>query len=223
MGQVLGDMLPIALGVAISPMPIMAVVLMLMAPDGRGASLAFLLGWIIGIGVVLSVVVAIVGPAVGSAASGPSVIVSVLKIILGAVALLLAVRQWQARPKAGDSPARPRWMAAIDQVTPIRALGLGALLSAVNPKNLTLCLAGGLTIGSAALGLGQNAIAIAAFVVIGSCTVAVPVIGHLVAQQRVQPMLDGLRDWLAEHNSAVMATLLLVIGVTVVGKGIAGL
>jgi hypothetical protein len=38
----------------------------------------------------------------------------------------------------------------------------------------------------------------------------------------LQP-LDDLRVWLTENNSTVMAVLLLVIGVTILGKGIAGL
>ena len=33
MGEVIGDLLPVALGVAISPVPIIAVILMLLAPD----------------------------------------------------------------------------------------------------------------------------------------------------------------------------------------------
>jgi hypothetical protein len=33
--------------------------------------------------------------------------------------------------------------------------------------------------------------------------------------------LDGLRGWLVGNNSTIMAVLLLVIGVAVIGKGIA--
>ena len=223
MGQAIGDILPVALGVAISPMPIMAVILMLMSAHGRGASVAFLLGWILGIAAVLTVVTLIIGPTTGSGDEGPSTAVSIIKIIVGAAALVLAFRQWRGRPRAGETPRLPKWMAAIDQVTAGKSFGLGVLLSAINPKNLTLCLTGGVAIGSVGLGPGQAAIAIAVFVLIGSCTVAIPVIGFLLARERVQPKLDELRDWLGVHNAAVMSVLLLVIGVTGIGKGVAGL
>ncbi len=69
---------------------------------------------------------------------------------------------------------------------------------------------------------GETALAVAVFVVIGSCSVAIPVVGYLVAQQRMQEPLDELRQWLTLHNSAVMSVLLLVIGVVIIGKGLAG-
>ena len=50
--------------------------------------------------------------------------------------MLLAVRQWRSRPKEGEEPTLPSWMAAIDSITAGKAFGLGVLLSSVNPKNL---------------------------------------------------------------------------------------
>jgi hypothetical protein len=49
MGQVIGDLLPLAIGVTISPIPIIAVILMLLAPEAGGASTGFLAGWVMGI------------------------------------------------------------------------------------------------------------------------------------------------------------------------------
>ena len=61
------------------------------------------------------------------------------------------------------------------------------------------------------------------FVVIASSSVAVPVLAYLAAQNRVRQPLDDPRVWLTQNNSTVMAVLLLVIGVTILGKGLAGL
>jgi hypothetical protein len=49
MGQAIGQALPYAVGVALSPVPIIAVVLMLATPQGRINGPAFLAGWIVGI------------------------------------------------------------------------------------------------------------------------------------------------------------------------------
>ena len=114
-------------------------------------------------------------------------------------------------------------MSAVDTMTTVKAGGLGALLAAVNPKNLTLCLAGGVTIGSGGLPTGETAVAIAVFVTIASCSIAVPVLGYLVAADRMQRPLEEMRSWLTLHNPAVMSVLLLVIGISILGQGVAGL
>ena len=223
MGGVIGDLLPTALGVAISPVPIIAVILMLLAPRAKAASVGFLLGWVVGIAVVVTLVAVLVGPVEDSDTSEPSTVTSVLLLVLGAAACFLTVRSWHGRPRAGQTPELPKWMAAIDSMTPVKAAGLGALLSGVNPKNLTLCLAGGLTIAAGGLDSEETVVAIVVFVVIASSSVAVPVLAYLAAQNRVRQPLDDLRVWLTQNNSTVMAVLLLVIGVTILGKGLAGI
>jgi len=55
MGQVIGDLLPLAVGVAISPIPIIAVILMLLAPRAGGTTAGFLLGWVLGIALACTV------------------------------------------------------------------------------------------------------------------------------------------------------------------------
>lgn len=222
MSEVIGALLPVAFGVAISPVPLIAVILMLLAPHARSASLAFLCGWVVGISTVVVVVTLVVDPVDDSETSDPSTLASILKMVLGVVALLLAARQWTRHPKPGAEPVLPSWMAAVDTMTAPKALGLGALLSGVNPKNLTLCLTGAVTIGSGGLAPGESATAIGVFVVIGSSSVAVPVIGNLLARERMRGPLDELREWLTAHNAAVMSVLLLLIGVSTLGKAITG-
>ena len=48
MSFVIGEILPLALGIAISPIPIIAAILMLLSPRARTTSVGFLLGWEIG-------------------------------------------------------------------------------------------------------------------------------------------------------------------------------
>lgn len=222
MGQVIGDVLPLALGIAISPAPMIAVILMLLSAGSRMAPAAFLLGWVLGIGSVVTVTALVVGPLDGSSSGEPAVWVSVTKIVLGCAALLLAFRQWRQRPRSGEEPAPPRWLAAMESVTVGRALGLGVLLAAANPKNLTLCLSGGVTIGGALSG-SEIVIPLVVFVVLASCTVAAPVVGDLVARTALQGPLDEMRGWLTANNTALMASLLLIIGTVLIGKGLGGL
>ena len=56
MGKVIGEILPFAVGVGISPVPIIAVILMLGTPRGRVNGPMFLLGWLAGLGIAGTVV-----------------------------------------------------------------------------------------------------------------------------------------------------------------------
>lgn len=220
MNQVLGALLPSAIGVAISPVPIIAVIMMLLTPSARRTSLALLAGWVLGVATVVALVTVVVDPVDSSATSEPSPFVAVLHLTLGSVAITLAMRQWRRRPRPGTDPGLPRWMAAIDTMRARRALFLGLLLSAGNPKNLTLCTNGGVTIGAGGLPLGQTAAAIAVFVGIGSISVATPIVVSFVADGRFRDPLEELRDWLTVNNTAVMTVLLTLIGTSTIGQGI---
>jgi threonine/homoserine/homoserine lactone efflux protein len=223
-GTVIGDLLPLALGVAISPVPVIAVILMLLAPRAGAASAAFGLGWVLGIIVVTVVTLLVAGGAdVGGTSGAPSTAASWIKLALGVLLLLVGVRQWRGRPR-GDEPAPlPTWMAAIDEVTPAKGLGLGVLLSAVNPKNLLMCIAAGVTIAGGGLGSADEVVAVAVFTVIAASTVLVPVVGYALARDRMRHPLDELKVWLQQNNVTVMAVLILVIGVALTGRGLGGL
>ena len=220
MTAVIGDILPLALGVAISPIPIIAAILMLLSPKAKGTSVGFLVGWVLGIIVAVTVfsLLSSIIPEQDPDASKP--VSGVIKLVLGALLLLLAGRQWRSRPKAGEEPALPKWMAAIDEMNAGRGLLLGFVLAAVNPKNLLLGAAAGVSIGTGGLTVGEATIVIAVFTLIAASSVAIPVISYLVASARMAGPLEALRGWLVHNNATVMAVLLLVIGVAVIGKGL---
>lgn len=221
MGSIIGEILPLAVGIAISPVPIIAVILMLLSPRAKATSVGFLLGWLVGIivAIVLFTLLSSVLPQQDDSGSSP--VRAVIKIILGALLLFLAAKQWRGRPADGEQAVMPKWMSAVDSMTAVKALGLGFLLSAVNPKNLLLAISAGVIIGGSNLGLGDSVIVIVVFVLIAGCSVLIPVIAYLIAAARMAGPLDRLRGWLVSNNATIMAVLLLVIGVSVIGKGIA--
>lgn len=220
MGAVLGELLPLAIGIAVSPVPIIAAILMLLSPKARSSSLGFLLGWVLGIvvAVVVFTLLASVLPSGDDGGSQP--VAGVIKIVAGALLLLLALKQWRSRPASGEEAQLPKWMSAIDSMTAGKALGLGFLLAAVNPKNLLLAVSAGVVVGASGLTTGDLVVVVAVFTVLAASTVLVPVLGYLAASQRMAAPLASLRGWLVENNATIMAVLLLVMGASVVGKGI---
>ena len=101
MGQAIGGSLALAVGVALSPVPIIAVVLMLTTRRARVNGPLFVLGWLAGLAVVGAVVLGVSGPAGASSSGSPATWVSWVKVALGLLLLLVAVRQFRGRPKAG--------------------------------------------------------------------------------------------------------------------------
>jgi threonine/homoserine/homoserine lactone efflux protein len=184
-GTVIGEVLPLALAVLISPIPIIATILMLLAPQARAASVGFMAGWLAGIVIALVafVLLAAVIPEQDDDASRP--VAGVVKILLGLLILLIAARQWRGRAHDGEEPALPGWMAAIDKVTLAKAIALGFALSALNPKNLLMTASAGVLVAAAELSTGEVATVVAVFTVIAGASVMVPVVGYLLARDRM--------------------------------------
>ncbi len=98
MGKAIGGSLPLAVGIAVSPIPVIAVVLMLTSRRAKVNGLAFVVGWLIGLGIVGAIVLSLAGPAGASKSGSPATWVSWVKIALGALLLLVAFRQFRGRP-----------------------------------------------------------------------------------------------------------------------------
>ncbi len=219
LSDVIGGLLPSALGVALSPVPIIAIVLVLGAPRARSQGAAFALGWILGLVVVSLLVVLVAG---GSEHSDePSAVLGWVEITFGVMFLSLAARQWRTRPGPGIEPATPAWMDAIDTMGTARTSAIGAALSGLNPKNLALTAAAAATIGQAALAGPATGVAIGVFVVVGSLTVAGPVVVFLVAPRRSAGPLRSIKEFMSAHNAAIMMIVLLLLGAKLVGNGLA--
>lgn len=216
---VIGDLLPSALGVALSPVPIIAVLLVLGSPRARAQGTAFALGWILGL-VVVSVVVVLVSGA-REPPDEPSALLGWIKITFGGLFLFLATKQWRSRPAPGEEPETPAWMDAMDTMATPRTSLVGAALSGLNPKNLALTLAATATIGQTALSGPATAVSIGVFVFVGSLTVAGPVVVYLVVPDRSATPLASIKEFMSAHNAAIMMIVLLLLGARLLGKGLA--
>jgi Sap, sulfolipid-1-addressing protein len=222
-GQAIGGSLALAIGVALSPVPIIAVVLMLTTRRARVNGPLFVLGWLAGLAVVGAIVLSVSGPAGASSSGSPATWVSWVKVALGLLLLLLAVRQFRGRPKDGEQAHLPKWMARIDNVRPLAACGLAALLAGVNPKNLLLAVGGAASIAQTGISGGEQAIAYLVFALVAALGVGIPVGIYFALGPRAEKPLAHLKDWMGEHNAVIMSVLCLVIGVKLIGDAISGL
>jgi hypothetical protein len=83
-----------------------------------------------------STVVLLLADGGGASTSGePATWVSVVKIVVGVLLVLFALRQWGGRGDAEDEA--PAWMRKLDNVTVAKAFGLATLFNVV--KRRTYC------------------------------------------------------------------------------------
>jgi Sap, sulfolipid-1-addressing protein len=217
MGDAVGGSIGYALGIAVSPIPIAALILVLLSTRPRSGSAAFTVGWVVGIGSVATI--AVVTP-LFDAGEDPSDRRGWFRLIVGIVLLVAAARRWITRPGRDVEPTVPPLMRAVDGVGRFGVLGIGFALAAFNPKDMLLAAAGGGEIASADLAPGATTVALIFFTAVAASTAIAPVGAYLIAGQRLDGHLERARTWLIRHNPVVMAIVLLAVGVLFVAEGI---
>ena len=223
MGAAIGQVLALGVGVALSPVPIIAVVLMLVTPKARTNGPMFVIGWLVGLVIVGAIVLSLAGPSDASDEGQPADWVGVVELVLGALLLLVAIKEFRSRPHEGEEAQMPKWMGAIDAFTPVKAFGAGAVLSGLNPKNLLLAVAAGAAIAQTGIAGSEQAVAYGVFALLGTVGVAIPVVIYFAMGDRAAALLENLKNWLARNNTVIMSVLMLVIGVKLIGDGISAL
>ena len=96
-------------------------------------------------------------------------------------------------------------------------------MAVIRPEVLIMCAGAGLSIGSSGVGLVGDWVAGALFVALAASTVAVPVLGYAAAGSRLHDRLERLKTWMEDNHGALLAAVLVVIGLMVVHNGIHGL
>lgn len=215
--EAIANSLPMCVGVALSPVPIAAVLMMLLSARAVVTAPAFLAGWALGILAVGAIV--LVAPGIETERGNPTDLSGILRIVFGVAMLLLAVRWWRRRPDPGRTPETPKLLARLDGFGFTQAFVAGLILSGLNPKNLLLTAAGAAAIDAALTAPAPLAASMLVFTGIASLSVAVPVFTYFVARERTEALFTTWKEWLVRNNATVMMALLVVFGTLLISRG----
>ena len=215
----LTGLVPLALVIAISPLSIIPAVLVLQAPRPRPSSLAFLAGWLFGLAALTALFVAGSG-VLGGMHKSPPTWASWLRVALGSALIGFGIYRWLTRHRHTESPA---WMRSFATISPTRAGITGLALVVVRFEVLVMCLVAGLAIGTSQLSVAGELICAVFFVAVSASTVAIPVLAYAAAGQRLDDTLARLKDWMEKNNAALLAAILVLIGLMVLYNGIQAL
>jgi hypothetical protein len=210
------ELLPLALVITVSPLTIIPAVLVLHAPHARLSSLAYLAGWLVGLAALTAICIGI-SSMLGGLRNSPPPWASWLRIAVGTALIVFGAIRWLTRRGHDHIPA---WMRSLTTVTPVRAGVTGAALTVANPKVLFICTAAGLAIGTDALGVMGTVTSAALFIAVAGSSVAIPVLAYVAAGDRLEAPLERLKDWMEKYNAALVAAILVLIGLVVLYKGI---
>jgi hypothetical protein len=198
--------------------PIAAVIVILFTPKAKTNAPMFMVGWIAGVLVVGFVVLLI--PGLEPTTRDPTTTAGIVNGVLDALLLLAGISSWKKRPGPGETAEAPGWMKGIDTFGIGKSAAMGFLFSGLTTKNVLLIAAAAVAISATDATSSQQAVALLIFALIASSTVIVPVVGYLIAGDRMDNVLASAKTWLIQNNSAVMGVLFLVFGVDLIGEAI---
>lgn len=218
MWAALGHILPLAVAVALSSVPIMATILILLSPNKGRSSLTFLIGWVLGLTVTVVVFILLAYVIPSSKSRGPEYAIGIIMIVIGLALIAFAIVLWR-RGSGSPSSGIPKWLSAVGSLGPWSAFGLALVLN-VRPKAILLSAAAGLSVRGDELTGAEAAIVVCVYVVISASTVVVPIIASLVQPDKTERRLVRTREWIAANNRTVSVLILILIGVVIVANGL---
>lgn len=214
MNEALAELLPLAVVIAVSPIPVLAVILMLLTERSTLNASALLAGWALALTVIAAGVAAL---GIGSSEAGedPGTAMIVAQFVLAALLLAGGLRRWRMHRRGGGEERHARWIERLRSVGPAGALVLGIGLIALNPKDGLLTVAAGARLADADLGTGTAVGALMIFVAVSSTTIAAPILAELALGDRAESILERSRAWLERNGNAALAVVLIALGLLV--------
>lgn len=209
------------MAIALSPVPMICIVLVLLAPRPVRAGLCFAVGWLCALAIAVALVAWLTDTVAEGNEEGARDGIDVVQLAVGVLFGVLAVRYWRKRPEPGTTPPRP---AIVDRIATLSGPGLvlaGAAAALANLKNLPLVLSAGSQLGGAGLGSGSLIAAAAIFVVAASITVLGPLLAVvLVGPEQSARSLRGVETWLLTNLNTITVVLLAVLSTVLIGHGL---
>jgi hypothetical protein len=213
----LGQLIPLALVVAMSPLTIIpAIVLVLQSDRARSTGLAFMFGWLVGLAATTAVFVQLPRLLDGLNRPAPTWAAWV-RVAVGIALIAFGGWRWLTRHQVTKQPA---WLNRLGRLTPVGAGAVAVGLILINPKVLLMNAAAGLVIGSASLGMPGLWVAVVYYTVIAGSSVLIPILAYAIAGERVDHQLVRLKQWMERQHAVLTAGFLVVVGLLLVYTGI---
>lgn len=215
--EIIKELFTPAIGIAISPLPIVGLILILLGDGAKKNSFSYSIGWLVGNLIAFLIGLLFMGTVAGSDGE-ISLFSKIIYGVLGILLLYLSFRTFSKSIKNKGEINTPKWFDKMTSLNAKGALGLGMALSAVNPKNFLLSLSAGVTAGGITQAALDDVFATFIFALIATSTIVIPTILFNTLGEKINPFLEKLKIWLITNNDSIMAVMFLFIGLKMFGK-----
>lgn len=222
MGSAILDMVPLMIGSAMVPAPIIMVLFLLRKQGGSAIASSFVGGRIVArlvLGSIFGLVSSNIDTSDGK--NDSRTFVTVLLLVIGIVMLVTAIRLF-LKEEDPDAPP-PKWMKLIDTMTARTAFGIGSGIVVIALKHWFFLIGAVGVIHEADLSRSQGIIAFVVFVLGAEALVLTPVVSYALAPARTGPVLHKMAGWMERNNRQIAVAVSLIFGVYFLWKSLAEL
>ncbi len=209
------NLLILGLATTISPLFIIAAVVMMSESEKVRSSWAAACGWAVSIGVCCAAMVVVSGAVHDSgSAHRKHWWLGAIDLAIGLVVAFFAIREFR-RSRSDTAREFPKWMNRVGTMSVFTAFGLGLFL----PANV-LSYAAGNEIVQQHFHNPQKWVAVALYIAIGSLLELLPVLYLTVRPKSRERVLEIWHRWLDSHWQQVLVGLFGMISVFLIVKGV---
>jgi threonine/homoserine/homoserine lactone efflux protein len=209
------DLVLIGAAIALDPLPLTAFLVVLPSERGVRKGAAFVFGWLVSLVIVVTLTILATGNNPPQPNTAPSLASLAVKIALGVVLVVIAVRHIRARSKPKPPKKPPKWQEHVDSMSPWFALVLAPTL-----QPWVLIGAGVATVAEAKLSSWESFLALFLYCVLASSSYLAMEIYAMVRPSQSQQMLARFRAWIDAHTDQAIIGGSLIIGLYLIVKDI---
>lgn len=214
----IGELLPLMVAVALSTVPILVTVTILLTPNSNRTAIGFLIGWLVGMFAVTGLLALLLQTIPRASARHNQPAVGIVEIVFGlaliAYGLFLIVRRNSLAPRT----EMPRWLRSVGDLKFFPALALGVGLN-LRPKAVLLSSTAGIILGTSRLSVGETVAVLVIFVAVGGSTVGVPVTLAILRPRTMHRPLGATKAWIIRNTRTVTLVVVFIAGAIILGDG----
>jgi Sap, sulfolipid-1-addressing protein len=220
--ETIGQLLPLMAALALSSVPIMVTITLLLEPQSGARTLGFLIGWLVGLFAVTGLLTFFAQAIPGAGRRRSEPVVGLIEIVLGLALMGYGVLLFVRRRTAELETELPKSLRKVAALKPVAALGLALALN-LRPKSLLLASAAALILGTSGLPGSEMVVVLLVFTLVSGSTVAVPIVFAFARPTKVRRPLQATERWLLRNGRVITIVVALLVGVMLVGNGMSRL
>lgn len=219
-GGSIAQLTTFALGAAASPLPVVAVLIMLLTKRAKPGSIVMAICWALGNVTVIAIAIAFSKSLQPPARGLDPATEGTIALVIGVSLVIMGLVARRSRAHGNHETTVPKWVDSVDSLSPAGGGTLAFLNATTSPKNLALAITAGRLIAESTKSVPVMFASGLYYALIASLSIVVPVLFYFIGGERSIATLSRWRQLVTANAAAVMEIILLVLGIVLSLKGV---